>query len=240
MKTKIFLILLIIPAFAFSQVKSTIDFVSGIEYSYRILKTTNDELITNVILDNREGETGKINFRLGFNFNQRLSEKIFLKSGVRLASVGYKGEKRTGLIWGSEIDPNLGYQLDPNLPHESQFIHDYWFIEIPIIGRYEFNNRKITPFIEAGISPNVYITSKTKIKTDISSNVEFYDETKLNFNRMHLAVNLSFGLNYQLSPKWILFGQPVFRYHFTKLVEAPIKEYLYNYGIELGARMKIK
>jgi Outer membrane protein beta-barrel domain len=240
MKAKIILALMLIPAFSFSQVKSTIDFVSGFEYSYRILKANNEELITNVILGSRSGETGKLNFRFGFNYNQMLSKKFFLKSGIRLASVGYKGEKKTGLVWGSEIDPTLGYQRDPSLPHESQFIYDYWFFEIPIVGRFEFNNRKISPFIEAGISSNIYLTTKTKTATDISSSTNFYNEAKLNLNRFHLSANLSFGINYQLNPKWILFFQPIFRYHFTKLVDAPIKEYLYNYGIELGVRMKIK
>ena len=240
MKTKTFLIFLIFPAFLFSQVKSTIDFVAGFEYSYRSINASNDDLITNIVLEVRDGETGKLNYRFGFNYNQRLSEKFYLKSGIRLASVGYKGEKRTGLRYGSEFDGNGGYQPDPNLPHESQFIYDYLFIEIPIIARYEFNKKKISPFIETGISSNVYVTSKTKLITDISTSTEFHDETKFNLNRLHFALNLSFGLNYQIGEKWILFGQPIFRYHFTKLADAPINEYLYNYGIELGARMKIK
>lgn len=240
MKIRIILILLLFPVICSAQVKSTIDFIFGVEHSNRVLKTDSDEYFMNIIMDSRKGESGKINFRVGFNYNQPLANKVYLKSGIRLASVGYKGEKKTGLIFPSEIDPTSGVQNDPNLPNEIQFFYDYWFIEIPIIGRYEFNNKKFSPFIEAGISPNIYITSKTKSITDINSSTNFSDQTNSSFNRLNFSANISFGVNYHLSPKWIMFGQPIFRYHFTKLVDAPIKEYLYNFGIEFGARMKIK
>ena len=83
-------------------------------------------------------ETGKLNWRIGFNYNRRLTSRIFLRTGLRLASVGYKGEKNTDLRWPSEHDGNGGWVADPTLPRElANLIYDYWFVEMPIVGRFE-------------------------------------------------------------------------------------------------------
>lgn len=236
MKTKIISLFLVLPFFAFSQIKSSIDFMTGIEYSYRFLKTSSNDEAINSILDYRDGESGKLNFRAGFNYNQRISKKFHIKTGVRFASIGYKSVK--GSRYG-EIDPSPGLPTY-EIPGEFQHIRDYWFLELPIIARFEFNEKKISPFIEFGISSNIYLTTKIKIIRDDITRTEFYDSAKSDFNRMYFSSNLSFGFNYHHSSKMIFFFQPIFRYHFTKLVDSPIKEYLYNLGIELGLRLKIK
>ena len=242
MKEKfIAVLILIIPILGFGQINQTIDFISGIEYSYRNLTTSSEEGIAVGMMENRDDkETGKINWRLGFNYNLRLSNKIFLKTGLRLASVGYKGEKKTGLRWGSEHDGMGGWIPDPNLPHEIQLVHDYWFTEIPIAGRIEINKKKLSPFFELGVSPSIYMTTRTKTITDIGTDSEFQNGDVHNFNKLHVVGFLSFGMNYSLNDKFQIFGQPVFRYHLTKLADAPIGEYLFNYGLEIGIRKKIK
>ena len=228
------------PYLAFSQFNSSIDLIIGMDYSYRNLNTSSNEGIVISILEKRDSaETGKLNGRLGFNFNKRLTNKLHLKTGIRLASIGYKGEKKTGLKWGSEHDGMGGWTPDPNLPHEIQFIDDYWFIEIPIAGRYEFGERKLIPYIELGASPSFFLKTRTKTITDISTETRFHSEEPLPFNKFHLVGNVSFGANYLISENMQVFGQPIFRYHLTKLVDAPIKEYLYDYGIEIGIRRKI-
>ena len=181
-----------------------------------------------------------MNWRLGFNYNRRLSSRIFLKTGARLASVGYKGEKKTGLRWGTEHDGNGGWAgPDPSLPHEIQLIDDYWFIEVPIAGRFEFGGKRLRPFIEAGGAPSVYLATRTKTVTDIGTDASFESGKALGFNQWHLVGYLSFGANYDIGERLQLFGQPVFRRHFTKLADAPIAEHLYNFGMELGVRRKL-
>ena len=224
-------LILIIPMFGFSQISQSIDIVSGIEYSYRNLTTSSEDEIVTKILESRDNEeSGKFNWRIGFNYNQRL----------RLASVGYKGEKITGLRWGSEYDGMGGWVPDPNLSHEIQSIYDYWFAEIPIVGRFELNEKKLAPFFELGISPSIYLTTRTKSATDIGTDAEFQNDAIHDFNKVHIVGFISFGLNYSINEKYQFFGQPILRYHFTKLADRPIAEYLFNYGIEIGIRRKIK
>ena len=240
MKNAISFLVLVFPFPAFSQTNASIDLVAGLEYSYRSLSTSSkDEIVAGILEGRNDKESGKLNWRAGFNYNRRLSNRFHLKSGLRLASVGYNGEKRTGLRYASEfVTPDL-WVPDPSLPHEVQFIYDYWFIEIPIAGRFEFTNRKIAPFLELGIAPSVYVTTRTKIVTDLGTDVNFDNGVDaFDFHQFHLVGFVSFGVNFSINERMQLFGQPTFRYHLTKLVDAAIEEHLFNYGIEIGVRRK--
>ena len=233
------LLLVIIPSLTFGQMNSSIDFIFGIESSFRTLKnTSDDDIVQSIIKGRNERELNNINWRFGFNYNKRLSPKFVLKTGIRLASVGYKDAKKIDLRWPSEIGPN-GYMFDPSLPHSLQLSRDYWFIEIPVAARFEFSNKKFSPFIELGVSPSVYLTTRTKTVTDIGTDVTYQKGGTADYNNMHLVGFTSFGVNYSLNEKFQLFGQGIYRYHFTKLVDAPISEHLYNYGLEVGVRRRL-
>lgn len=233
------LLIVLIPTVSMSQMNSSIDFILGLENSYRSLKTASDEItILDLVAFREEKEFHKLNWRIGINYNKRLTNNLLLKSGIRLASVGYKNEKQTDLRWPSEIGPN-GYMFDPSLPHEIQFSYDYWFLEIPLCVRFEFSQKKISPFVEIGVSPSVYLFTRTKSDTDIGSEVTYRRGGTSDYNNMHIVGFGSIGANYEINEKIQLFGQALYRYHFTSLVDAPIEENLYNYGVEIGIRRKL-
>jgi len=240
MKTKfIILFFLIIPLFAIGQMNSSIDFVFGIENSYRSLKYSSHESIPiDIISQRNDAEEGKNNWRIGFNYNKRLANKFYLKSGIRLASVGYKGGVKDDLRWPSEIGPN-GYMPDPSLPKQIQQIYDYRFLEIPIIGRYEFSNKRFTPFIELGISPSYYLTTRITSITDLgTSTISKRGGVSTNKN-LHFVSVASIGGNYLINNSIQVFGQLAYRYHLTNLYDAPVTKHLYNYGLEIGVRKRI-
>lgn len=239
MKTRILSFLLfLLPTVGFAQFQSSIDFIGSIDYSYRALSTSTTIPVIISTFEKRERtETGKLNWRVGFNYNQKIAERLYLKSGVRLASVGFKGEKKTDLIWGSEHDGMGGFIPDPNAPKEFQSIPDFWFLELPLIGRYEFASQKVIPFLEIGLSPTIYLKTRNKVITDIDETIISYKSNS--FNNLQLVGNVSFGLNYNLNEQLQLFGQPIFRYHFTKSENTPIEERLFSGGLEIGVRRKI-
>jgi len=238
MKTRTTILsLLIVPFFLMGQSNSSIDFVSGFDYSYRTIKGTNDDFITELILESRTDESPTVNWRAGFNYNRKLTKKFYLKSGLRLASVGYKSKKITDLVFTPVVDPQGNLQeSNPNLPSEVQFVYNECFAEIPIMGRFEFSANKVIPFLEIGLSPNIYVTSRVKAITDVYTTVEYRRNKHSAFNKLHFVGSLSFGCNYQIVPKYQLFGQSAIRYHLTKTSEGAIKEHLYNFGIEAGIR----
>lgn len=234
------IIILTIQFLGNSQIDNSIDIITGIEYSHRNLSSLNNDASSLGVIERRNSvESGKSNWRFGLNYNHKLSNKIFLKSGIRLISIGYKGEKQTDLRWPSEIDPNFGWVLDPTLPHEIQLTYDYWFIELPFATRFEVNNNKLSPFVEIGISPSLYLTTRIKELTDIGTETKFQTSDQTNFNEIHAVGFISIGLNYLITEIYQIFFQPTFRYHFTELFDTSISENLYNYGVEIGIRRKI-
>lgn len=230
MKLKTILFLLSLPILAFSQRNTSIDFITGIDYSYRSLSGNS------IIEEIRSGETGKMNWRVGFNYNKRISEHLYIKAGLRFASVGYHGENRN-LRFGNEQDGTGTWIPDPSLATELQVTYDYWFIEIPVVGRYEFNNRKISPFVEFGIAPSYYLTTRIHQVTNLEQETNFQRGFgNSDYNKIHVVGVLAIGLNYTPNENFQFFAQPTFRYHFSTLVNTPLKEHLYNIGLELGAR----
>lgn len=242
MKNLITLCLLCFSTLTFSQNNASIDLVGGVEFGYRSLSGDHsDDVPVGLILETRERETGKFGFRFGFNYNQRLSKKIFLKTGLRVANLGYTSGKITGLRWGSEIQNAIDNGLteivpDPSLPREVQFFYEYWFLEIPIIGRYEFNEKRWSPFVEVGLSPNIYLDARTKQKTDLGDAKYNHVEVGDAFNKFQLVGSASFGVNFAATESFRIFAQSVFRYHLTKTVDSAVKEHLYNVGLEVGVR----
>ena len=59
------LLLLSMPLLAFGQSNSSIDLITGIEYSYRTLSTSSSDAIVNSIMERRDTEeTGKLSGRM--------------------------------------------------------------------------------------------------------------------------------------------------------------------------------
>ncbi|MEM9820455.1 MAG: hypothetical protein AAF985_05265 [Bacteroidota bacterium] len=118
MKTSLLLSLAMLwPFLGFGQFQQSIDFIGSIDYSYRQVRSTRSGPRISEILEQIVGETGKMNWRLGVNFNQRIKNNFYFKTGLRLASVGYKGPVITDRPAGSLL---------------VQTITDFWFAEIPL------------------------------------------------------------------------------------------------------------
>ncbi len=73
--TIMYTVLLIAPILLNGQINSSVDFVTGIEFSYRTLHASNDDFVSGLILETREKEVQKINWRVGFNYNKKLTKK---------------------------------------------------------------------------------------------------------------------------------------------------------------------
>lgn len=229
----------LLPVFGFSQSLPSIDFIGGIDYSHRFLSETEPNVLNIPSLaEVRKDEVGKLNWRTGLNYNQPLTNNLYLKTGLRLASIGYKGANNTNVQWPSENSGGT-WVPDPALAREVQLIYDYWFLEIPIALRWEFANKKIAPFIELGTAPSLYMTRKTITKTDIGRDVHFGSNEPSGFNKLQFVGLASFGVNYTINDHLQIFGQPTVRYHITNLSKGIIKENLYSAGIELGLRKKL-
>ncbi len=219
------LFLMLLAKNIFGQSNNSFDMVIGLEYSDRLNK---EKLVDPELVENFEvfHRYGKFNYRLGFNWNNRISNKLFFKSGLRLFSVGSSSGK-----FDLELDPNSSFIQ----PTEIEFITNYFLVEIPLAARYLFNNNKISPFIEIGFSPSYFLTRNLKRITDIETSSNFGSRFDSSFNKFHFAVLVSFGMNYSLNDKLQLFAQPIYRVHLSRFTKTTNSRY-YNFGAEFGVR----
>jgi hypothetical protein len=221
------------------QANTSLDFVSGFDYTYRTLRKK-DHTSQDLLLEARnENEKPRVNARFGFNYSHRVSNSITLKTGLRYAHVGYLLSKEDDLQWPSQHNGQGGF--DPNLPGEFETLKlffQYRFIEIPLVLRYTFkpiSAKRVTTFLEAGISPNVYVGTRYVSKQDKDAKVNTFHDDRV--KPVHFAAQLAYGLNYNLKNSDALFYQTNLRFHLNETVSGfNIEEHLYSFGLEIGYR----
>lgn len=225
------LVLFCLPFLSKAQFNSSIDFTAGLNYGHR---TLSDEIsIVEEVRNDRE--IGRVTWHAGFNYNKKISEKFYFKTGLRIAKKGYKSKKEE-LRFGSQIiiELNGGEAMANDV---IQSFYNFNYLEVPLMVRYEFSNKKITPYVEAGFSGGYLLGNKSILKVngeEISSNG---NEVVKDFQ---LTGDIAFGINYTISETLQLYTQPHFNYHLSNLVKIDnVSEHLYAVGLEFGLRKKI-
>ena len=223
MKTVSIFILVYFPFFLCSQGDSSVDFIVGIDYSFRYELAPHSSAIEifsfgsnsfgSSTFGGRANGKGLMGWRLGLNYNKRVGLDLLVKSGARLSSAGFTIDPYYG--WGAEIDAES---------------HRFLFLEIPLVVRYEMNHSKITPYFEGGFATNFLLDSKTE--TMIATRP--YDE---DIGIVNFVLLLAAGYNQSIHENYELFYQGNFRYHLTGIkIEEDISHHLYSFGLELGLR----
>lgn len=220
-----------------AQQKFSIDLVIGEQIGYRWLRSGDDELSTQIVIDNRNGREKPGFFpRYGLDCNIRLNEKTWFKTGLRLAREGYLIQK-TQVQWGSQNNNGV---WDPSLPSGEpyDFIRLYGvneYLEIPLTLRKEYSGKKLTPYVEGGLSLNYYLASATLETKGLQITRERYQNDYI--RKFHPAVQLSFGLNHRIGAQIMFFAQATIRQHIIALGATPVREFGFNAGLETGLRL---
>lgn len=218
------------------QSNSTIDAIGGLDYSFRTIRYAGDDPFVGTALTSyrKIDEKPKFTYRAGFNYNHRFFRNLWLKTGVRYASVGYYLKKDEQLIWESEIVSGV---YDPTLPHRLTFSQYFQFIEVPLGARLEIPAGKWSFFVEGGAGFNFYLNTRSVIKLDNDTKTSTVQTSHI--NRVSTALYGSVGVQYQVSNRYSIFAQPIFRYHLTRLTYDLVTEHLYNTGLEAGIRLRL-
>jgi Outer membrane protein beta-barrel domain len=226
---------------AFAQFKSSLELISGADMTYRTAQTSVDSLQF-VIKSRNTNEKPRMNWRFGLNYHVQITERFGLKTGLRYATAGYLLSKQNDLRWPSQHNQNGGY--DPNLPGEGKDVSlwfRYSFIEIPVAVRYQLNapsaTRRFSSYLEGGIAPNLYRSTKFVSKLDDQKSSNTISESSV--QKLHWVAQISYGLTYQFKNADALFFQPIARFHLNKTKNAAVQEHLYSFGVELGYRKSI-
>ena len=111
-------LLLLLPGVLLCQFDRSVELTGGIDRTYRHLSASDDDLTLDRIISNRDNaEEGKYNWHVGLHYNHRVGRKFFLKTGLQLASMGYRDKPRTDIRWPSEYSGDGEWTKDPTLPY---------------------------------------------------------------------------------------------------------------------------
>ena len=102
--------------------------------------------------------------------------------------------------------------------------------------RFELLEGKWQPFFEMGVANNFYLNTKVKTTGRIKEALKTNEE---DVNIYQLSGIISIGVNYAFCEDFKLFLQPIYRHHITQVNDSSSEIHLINYGIEVGARLRL-
>ena len=103
----------------------------------------------------REDES-KNDYLLGAEMTRSVTAHWEIKLGARLATSGYAKEEFQGYI---EVGDGTTVTLPTN-----RLAINHFFLEVPLAARYVFLAKKWSPYAEAGVSTNTYLTTRVSEK----------------------------------------------------------------------------
>lgn len=206
------------------------------DYSYRRLHLSDDDY-SFVDLRNK-AESPRFGFTTGIVISYQTSNRFVLESGIQFSDKGDKHEMVIddfisfddfgNIITGRDIN-------NPLIPEKHTSKYHYYFLGIPLKMNYYFLKKKnVGLFVSAGVSADYFINDKTTTKLEFKDRIEKNSTThdSTDFNKVNIIGLVGFGIDYKVTNRIKFQLEPVFRYSFTPLVNAPLKEYLYSFGVD--------
>jgi len=231
-----FILFLTVFVFHFSGSSQTITnskkFSLGIlfspDYNYRYLHLENDEI--NLVQLRNDLESARLGFSAGVVVRYQFKKQLAFESGIRLFDKGFKYE--LSKEWVSADGTYI--EDDPANPEELKSEDHLYYLGIPVKLNYYFLQRKISLFISGGFSTDFFLSGKTKLVMYFEDRTETqkYDQDE-DFNNVNFTGLVGFGLEANVFHRLQLRVEPIFRYSFIPVVNAPMKGHLYSFGANI-------
>ncbi len=202
------------------------------DYTYRHLSMKNDEF--NFVDARNELDDPRVGFTTGLVAKYNFKERFALESGVQFSDRGDKME-----MGGNEwITPDeilsIDSDPDPSIPDKFKSSYHYYYLGVPVKLNYYFLNGKIKMYASAGVAADFFVDGKNRTV------MEFKDRTEKethnldeNFNKVNFVGLAGLGVETDIFQLLTLRLEPVFRYSFTSVVDAPMKGYYYSAGVNI-------
>lgn len=160
----------------------------------------------------------------------KVSQNIAFETGLQYSNKGYQTKTMDLIFEGT--DPN-----EPMLVQaKAKFHYSYKYLGVPLKLNIYFGEGDLRFVSGIGATTNFLLNVQNR------ENYEYADgkkETKneegtLEYNMIDLSPMISFGIDYKISNNIHLRVEPTFRYGIIKVNHSPIKENLWNAGVNLG------
>ena len=125
---------------------------------------------------------------------------------------------------------NVSSKIIPTIEKYVDHIH---YLDIPLKVNYNIINKHTKIFISAGISSNLFLSSKILMQKENSSARELIKGNS-EFSKINFATLVGVGLKTNFSPKWSFKFELIYRQSITTVMDAPVKKYFYSIGSNFG------
>ncbi|MEL6655626.1 MAG: hypothetical protein AAFR36_04235 [Bacteroidota bacterium] len=218
-------ILLSLCLCVFAQKQQGLSLVTGIDYLER----------SSQILSTAFEEAPHLHFRLGVDYDRKLSETWWIKTGLRLTHFRFDSGDQNNLVYEQTIPEDFG---GGGLMFEAGEFADGvrlrntdYFVEIPLLARFHPANAEHF-YLEGGAAFNLYLTTYSSLEIGDEQETLWERDRSGAIDRLLPSVRLSAGWQWPLANGNHLFLQPTFRYFFPEGENLNI----FSGGLEIGYR----
>lgn len=200
------------------------------DYSYRSLHSNNPDydFAMNQLND---WEVPAFGFTTGFSVRYLANEKFEFESGIQFSDKTYNFDVNKDDF----VTPNdgLNQQDDPAIPERSVTKNHFYYLGVPVKLNYYFLQKRIRMYVSAGVSADFFLDDKSKSFMKFSDGTEIHEnfENDYDYNKISMTGLAGIGAETKFSQRFGIRVEPVFRYSFTPVVDAPMKGYLYSAGL---------
>ncbi|WP_129019755.1 outer membrane beta-barrel protein [Edaphocola flava] len=202
------------------------------QINYRLLRANPGDHGSDIITESRNQiEIPRPQYTAGVSLGYQLNEHISLNSGLQYSNWGGQTNKRRDLIYAF---PN------PALPTQVSMLYNINYLILPATVNVTFGHKRLKFTAGAGLNAMYLLREQTKQSLFYASGeTETETASASYYRKFNLAAQLSAGVDYALNEKVHLKLEPIFRFAVIKSNDAPVKENLYNYGLNIAAYWKI-
>lgn len=172
-----------------------------------------------------------------FGFNAGIAARCIFFTTIEV-ELGVQFSRQTHMFKNVPISDAMG--ITPLGLADNQL--RYHYLELPLRVNYWFFNRKVFGYVTAGVSMNQFLNDKSKSWLTFNTgetDVVISESSIYDFNKTAFAILGGLGIGYHISEKLNVRLEPLYRYSLTPLAEAPIDQYNYSIGCQIGVNMKL-
>jgi hypothetical protein len=211
-----------------------LSYASGIfaqKNNFEVVVAPYQPFVQNSIL--KKPFVGKTSLTLGGHFLHNFKKNYWFVMGFEVSGMKYKMLNDL-YTWPSQHDGNGGFINNSNINNRVKYNHVS--LQIPVLLRYEFANKKYKPFFQGGLVQSTEIYFREYYKTE-STTVDYTKQDT--FKRNIISGRFSTGLNFPIKNKEVsfsIFGNQsikVFQKESTSTTEGDI---FLQLGLQIGYR----
>lgn len=198
------------------------------DYCYHAL-TSDNSTIGNYIVSHRNSyDLPQYGFTAGFQASYAFSKHFSFEFGINYMNKGYKTKSYSNFISPTALP-------DPSIPLSVSYQYRYHYIGVPLLVNYTAGQKRFKFITSLGIAPHILTdvrSTDTRVYTD--STVVYNYSATTGLKRINIAAFVSAGIETNLSVRFKLRLQPIFRINSDVFDKTVVKEHLWAAGFNAG------